>query len=228
MRLSILCVTRAEPRVLPCIQAIEMLADVCDAECVLVADGTAARIRLLDFGHVERESKRLRILQMDSRGYLESVHDAAVGRCLGEYVLRLDDDETPSGEMVDWIQAEGYTTQLHWRFKRKHLWEDQMHFLANERLWPDYQTRLSVKKMATGRTEVHAASPYGKGFLAPGAIHHHKFLLRTREERQAMANKYEALKPGGGLGKFLPFNLPEVAYGDDLDVRAINDITVGA
>jgi len=44
-------------------------------------------------------------------------------------------------------------------------------------------------------------------------IEHHKFLVKSLAERQALAERYEAAHPSAGLGPHhRPFNLPEVHF----------------
>lgn len=149
-----------------------------------------------------------RVLQFDGRGArcLEDVHDAAVEACAPGYILRLDDDELPSQTMGDWLDKRAYEAHDHWAFPRLNLYPDETSFISN--MWPDLQTRLSVKQKAGGRNEVHVGSPFGPGQTAPVAIEHWKFLCRPLEERRALVKHYEAIKPGAGNG-FRAFSVPE-------------------
>jgi hypothetical protein len=144
-----------------------------------------------------------------SKGYLESVLDEALAETSGEYVLRLDDDEKCNHRMIQWLLTYGYVRHPHWKFSRAHLWTRDT-VLVSPQLWPDHQTRLSVRAMAGGRHGIHAGSPYGGGELAPVLIEHHKFLVRNRQEREAQADRYDAIAPGAGrLGNMAMFQVPE-------------------
>lgn len=220
MRLSILCITRAEACVLPFLHDMQRLAALCEAELVIAADGRPAVAALHTTGIWE--SVRLVV---NATGYLESVHDEAVAMCEGEYVLRLDDDERPSAAMITWLRDQRYCHTPHWRFPRVHLWSDPQHYLANAPLWPDYQTRLSVHALAGGRSTIHCASPHGRGTLAPVALEHYKFLIRSYDDRVAIADRYERIARGAGRGKFLPFQLPEDAF-PVLDIRNVEQYEV--
>lgn len=214
--LSVLCVTQAEPHSLPFLQAFSELAKVCKGEFVLAADGRAAVETLLDAPFPAN------VFLVESAGYLESVLDRAVAFCRGDYVLRLDDDELPHASMVGWLADEAYRIESNWKFARAHLWDDSETALMNAPLWPDHQTRLSLKPLAGGRRHIHAGSPFGGGALAPVLIEHHKFLVKPRAMRQAIADTYDRAMPGAGTGGFLPFNLPEAVYGpDDLELRPL-------
>lgn len=139
---------------------------------------------------------------------LEAFLDKALKFCPRGYILRLDDDELPGPGMADWLAAGGYRIASHWAFPRFNLWPDAEHYATTEPLYPDLQTRLSLRKFSGGRTVVHQGSPYGTGEVAPCWIEHHKFLVRTEADRRALVQKYEALHPGGGE-QYRVFSVPE-------------------
>jgi hypothetical protein len=202
--LSLLTVTRGEPFARPFLTHFQKVAEACDAELVIVADGPDAAETVTQWG--------LPIsLVVESRGYIESVLDAALIACTRDYVLRMDDDETCSPAMIAWLADGGYLTSSHWKFPRPHLWQDTEHFLDHPQLWPDHQTRLSVRSKSGGRRQVHAGSPFGSGRAAPVSIYHHKFLVKTQAERQAIADRYDRVQRGFGTGGMLAFSLPELA-----------------
>lgn len=205
MSLSILCVSLGERYSYPFIRSMQRLASFLRSEFILIADG-------------ERSNTALRGLYpvtavLDGQGpSLEPILDDALGYCNGDYVLRLDDDEACSKAMVTWLKERRYEEHDHWCFPRTHLWPDRFTVIMNPTLYPDLQTRLSVRAKAGGRKLLHAGSPYGPGEVAPVAIEHYKFIVRTREERQALAARYDEYRDGLGTGPMLPFNLPELAY----------------
>ncbi len=203
--LSVLCVTKADPMCLGFVKHLSLMAQELEAECVIVADGD-------DAYHQLRAIRVSPALTLQSGGYLESIYDQAVAACSGEYIFRLDDDEVASPELVAWLHTGDYLTRPQWMFPRRHLWGDEQTYILNPPLTPDYQTRLGTRTYATRGTGVHATSPFGQGKPGVGEIYHYKFLIRTRSEREAFATRYEAIEPGAGRGKFLPFQLPEVAY----------------
>lgn len=150
--------------------------------------------------------------QIKSKGYLESVHDDCLKHVSSDYVLRLDDDERCSPAMIRWLAAKDYLKSDHWKFPRIHFWRNVRSVLLTPHLYPDFQTRLSVRAKASGRRTVHAGSPFGGGTEAPVAIEHYKFIVKTYEERRQIALGYDAFHPGFGTGSMLPFSLPEDAY----------------
>lgn len=201
MSLSVLCVTRAERRAIPFVKSLGALALVCDAEFVIAADGRDALATIID----EVEG---RVVLVRSKGYIESVLDDAIRACDGDYILRLDDDEFPSPDLVQWLRDRQYLEHDHWQFPRMHMWPNRNMFIDDPQLWPDCQTRLSMQAKSGGRHAYRAKSPFGDGWLAPAAIEHHKFLVRSYEERRAKAEaQYQ--------GEYLMLLVPE-------DVRPLN------
>jgi hypothetical protein len=209
--LSVLCVTRLEAHALPFLHNLTHLAEACGAECVIAVDGDESVLP-----DIIKDTTK--VARVKSAGYVESVLEDAIRFTTGDYILRLDDDERASVAMANWLRHQMYTSADHWSFPRVHLWGDQRHALSTPLLWPDPQTRLSIRAMAGGRSVIHAASPFGLGQMAPCAIEHHKFLVKTLDERREIAARYEARQPGTGSGLFLAFSCPEDYYGVEMPV----------
>jgi hypothetical protein len=144
-----------------------------------------------------------------SKGYIESVLDEALEYTAGRYVLRLDDDERCSPAMVQWLREEQFLASDHWKFPRAHILSDGRVSL-HPQLWPDHQTRLSVRAKSGGRRWIHAGSPFGGGDEAPVVIEHHKFAVKSLQERMAIADRYDSIQPGSGNGGMQAFNVPEL------------------
>jgi hypothetical protein len=208
-KLSILCVTKAEHHAPSFLSALEILVGELHAQLIVAADGVRAEEWLV---HIWGKSI---VKRVDSGGYIESVLDQALDFCEGEQVLRLDDDERCSPAMIRWLQHGSYENANHWKFPRIHLWGDTHHALVTRELWPDHQTRLSSKRFASGRSDIHSGSPHGGGLEAPCAIEHHKFLVRSLEERRAIVERYDRIQPGAG-SCFRAFNCPEDVYAPDI------------
>jgi hypothetical protein len=198
--LTILCVTKAEDYALPFLAHFVSVAHEVGAESLTCVDGSAG----FNYGRVHR---------VKSRGFIESVLEECVVECKTKYILRLDDDEKCSPALVRWLKEGKYRQQAHWKFPRVHLWGDDRHFIAVAPLWPDHQTRLSLREQSGGRNTVHAGSPFGGGTLCDHPIEHHKFLVKTYDERKAIAERYDQIQQGAGTGGMVLFNLPEVAFG---------------
>lgn len=213
--LSILTVSQGKPFAFPFLDFFRESAAALKAELVVVADGAQAAGAMREHGIPVART-------VSSKGYIESVLDAAVETCSREYILRLDDDETFSWPMFRWLESAEFVTHDHWKFPRAHLWGNPETFIMHPQLWPDHQTRLSVRAKSGGRTTVHAGSPHGGGEVAPVVIKHHKFLIKTREEREAIAAGYDRVHPGYGTGGMLAFSLPEDAI-TAMDLRPLTE-----
>lgn len=204
--LTILCVTKCEPYAEPFIRHMADVADQLDASFVLAVDGWPPYWLCEKSGNTPVIDL---LIEVQSHGYIESVLDQAIDACPDGYILRLDDDEKASPELISFLDRMEYQEAPHWAFPRRHLWLDEEHFILNHPLWPDLQTRLSVKSMAGGRTTIHVGSPHGTGRVADDTpIDHHKFLVRSRDERERLLERYEAMQPGAGHN-FAPFSVPE-------------------
>jgi hypothetical protein len=203
--LSILCITQAEAYADRFIEEMIQLAEELPrCEFILLADRVPAGSWL--------EGLPVTPVPVASRGYLESVLNLGVAACSGDYVLRLDDDEMCSMAMRKWLIRGAYVSADHWKFPRLHLWKDEGHCLRTPQLWPDHQTRLSAKVKAGGRPGIHDGSPHGGGEDAGVVIEHHKFLVKSYEDRRAIALRYESIHRGTGLDGMTAFNLPEDVY----------------
>jgi hypothetical protein len=214
MTLSLLCVTKGEPHAEKFLRYMAGNADALGAEFVIAHDGdfltgTDDEIALR-FSAIPKFGMKAKQYLVKSDGSIEGVLDEAVALCSGDYVLRIDDDEEVSTEMMVWLQSGEYTQSDVWSFPRKHLWGGG--YLSNPPLYPDIQTRLTTKEKAGGRKRVHDGSPFGAGRVANVHILHHKFLVKSYAKRKEIAAHYDSLREGAGTGHWLPFNLPEDAF----------------
>lgn len=199
--LSIVIVTKGEDCIKPYLEQTRGLAELLKAELVIGADACKNGL----------DNYTDKIVPVISDGYLESVLDEVIKSASGKWVLRLDDDETASPALVEWLKAERYTASDVWAFPRANLWRGMA--ITKPPLWPDIQTRLSIKRKAGGRKQIHQGSPWGTGVVAPVAIFHHKFTVRSFQDRLRIAATYESVKPGCGFGDtYQPYNLPERSF----------------
>lgn len=213
--LSILCVTRAEPEVTHLLMQLKDDAKEINAECVIVADGHSALERLCQDGIAYGSSP-----VVHSQGYIESVLDEALSYTTRDYVLRIDDDERMSREMVEWLRGKHYQSAASWKFPRAHLAIDEEHYITNPPLWRDHQTRLSIRSLAGGRRTIHCGSPYGGGTLAPVPLLHHKFIVKSLAQRAEIITRYERCQPGSG-SNFAVFSTPELVI-DGIDIAPLD------
>ncbi len=188
--LTILTISQNQPYAQPFLRAHSKLARDLDATRVLLIDGK-------DVPSCE--------------GLMESQLDHAISLTRTQYILEISDDEQPSPAMIEWLAARAYQEHDLWCFPLACLYPDRHHYISSEPLWPDYQTRLSTREKAGGRHRVHAGSPHGRGQIAPCALEHHKYIARTRQQREATLARYEELGAGD---YFRIFSLPE-----DFDVE---------
>ena len=220
--LTILCVSKGEPYTKEFFRHFMLVADEIGAEVVLALDHPS------ESGSVSEmwTAKNVRWIRVKSSGFIESVLDEAISKCRTKFVLRLDDDEKCSPALVRWLKEGKYLAASHWKFPRVHLWKDQHTFINAVPLWPDHQTRLSLKELSGGRTTVHAGSPFGGGTLCPHPIEHHKFLVKDHAERLAIATRYEAVQAGAGSQGMLAFNDPEAYYSMSLPLSPYGETDV--
>lgn len=204
--LSILCVTRCEIEVIDILFKLRKTASDLGAEFVLVVDGDYLES---DFISGTLDIKVSGVVR--SQGYIESVLDEAVSYTSGDYILRIDDDESIPLNLFGWLAAQQYQSFDNWKFSRAHLWPDHNHYITSSPLWPDHQTRLSIKPKSGNRPIIHSGSPYGGGELSPYPILHHKFLVKSLPQRRSIVERYNLIQPKAG-DNFLAFSCPEDYY----------------
>jgi hypothetical protein len=201
--ITILCVTNGNGNHIPIfLEQMRRNADVLDAYLLIGTDGEHGYRAAID-------ANADMIAPVRSNGYLESILDIVMDQVKTQYVLRLDDDEKLSPDLLAWLKQGKYKKFEIITFPRANMWGDEQHFLSEYPWWMDEQTRLGKTELMTGRSEIHQGNPYGAGIIVPYVLEHHKFLVRSYEERRRIAEQYEQVKSGAGLGEYLPYNLPE-------------------
>jgi hypothetical protein len=149
---------------------------------------------------------------------VETILEEAVSHCSGEYVLRLDDDETLSLAMFGYLASGDWVNHQAIAFPRAHLWQNESLMLTGSQWWPDVQMRLSLKKHAI-RKVVHEGPPMIDSVVGASLLHH-IWLVRTREERLDACRRYHA-----AAGQQMPEN-PTVwptDLGQELGVAKVQD-----
>lgn len=197
MNLSILCVSRCQDYTKRFFTHFRALADILGAEFVLAHDRCATPDCAAD-----------KYLPVETRGAIEDVLTAAHMACSRDYVLRLDDDETLSPAAIMAVAQADLSGRV-FAFPRANLVGDERTAVKSGHLFPDFQVRLMPKEAET-RTRIHEGLPADA--CLPGMILHHKFLLKTVDERRAIAATYESRQPGCGTGHYLQFSVPEDAF----------------
>lgn len=193
--LAILCATRGERVVRPFLQAMVELATACDAVLRFVADGEDAVIGLRVGGF----SRFIQpVASGDSRhGVMQWVADSIAA----DYILFLDDDECCSPTLRTWLVTRQYPAAPLWWLRRAWLWKSLQQRLADRKHWPDLQLRLGRRDQITIPTTLHAGWIARAGrtpLVAPGALEHHKFLIRSLTACAADVAVYEAQRPRFG------------------------------
>lgn len=215
--LSILCVTNNEHH-----DTERFIEDMCRIAPFLSAEF------VLGLDREKAQKSRIRhyatkALDLTADKLQEDVLDQAIAACSGEWILRLDDDEKVSNALLTWLITGAYKQGNLYAFPRIYMYPDADHFIANEGMWPDLQTRLGKKELMEGYTYVHAGNPNGTGVVVPYAIEHHKLLVRDFRERQKIGERYEQCRPGAGTRpEYARYNLPELFYDQLLTKPYIN------
>jgi hypothetical protein len=213
--LSIVCVTRAEDKVISFLKLMCKHAEYLDAEFVLCLD--ISRDNLDRYPIIQNLAPVITVLE--SKGYVESILETAFSATKGNWILRLDDDEEISYGMLKWLKARKYLEHDVWMIPTAALWPNENMFITSPPLWPDQHMRLFTWDKATWPDHIHAGAPE-MGPMAPVAIKHHKYLISSYKDRLTKARNYDIIKPGAGTGAHLAFTLPE-QYFDEISVAPL-------
>lgn len=189
MDLSIACVTQAADYAKPFLLGMLDMAESLKAEIVFGAHGYQA---VEYFHNLEGRPFGMTTVQGE---FLEQMLDPVLHMCHGHYILRLDDDERCTPEMVEWLRSRAYHEHPSWFFPRYHLWPDDQHVITSGPCFPDFQGRLTIKEQAHRPPTLHAGQPY-PAWRAPVPFEHHAFLAKSYAERQTLTAKYETIKTG--------------------------------
>lgn len=208
MDLTICCVTKAEPYVLPLLNEMADLAYELGAEFVVGADGEDAEHFVWS---VADRLPGLAYKGMTVRGrFIEEMLNPVLGFCSGDYILRLDDDERVPLEMKAWLMSGDYKRQDSWFFPRFHVWPTRDQVITSQPFFPDFQGRLTTKEKSFRPECIHAGQPW-PAHRAPCGFEHHTFLVKSKEERRAIAAGYESVL----IGKPFPPEMVDVVFPED-------------
>lgn len=204
VHLSIICMSRGGEDAIPFLTELAVKASSIGAEFLMGFDNEGDSRRFLHWSMSV-------VVPMQTRGYIESSLNDLAHHAKGDWILRIDDDETITPAMLKWLERRAYLGHPAWSFPTAALWETNDKFITTPPFWPDTHVRLTHRSMATDWPD----EPHGKpkwvnqARRAPVAIAHHKFLVKSYEERRAIADKYESKLEGGGHGRRLVYNCPE-------------------
>jgi hypothetical protein len=120
--------------------------------------------------------------------------------CRSDWMLTLDDDEVPSVALLEALPSLLDDDRIvHYSLSRRWVYPDTGSYLDDEPWQPDYQPRLfrTDPRLIRFSDELHRPIvPRGPGRFVREPIWHLDAILRTREERRAKADRYEAMRPG--------------------------------
>lgn len=141
-----------------------------------------------------------------------------------DWILQLDDDEELSPALEDWLVRGDWQQQPYdgFVFPTAWLFGDEQHYLTNYPVGGDSHTRLLKKEYSAREAVPHSVPQAYRRAIVPYLLYHHKFLVRTIEQRVATARKYELLMENGGFGKRMAYNVPEVVF-KNYDLREVGD-----
>jgi hypothetical protein len=152
------------------------------------------------------------VQRMETTGLMELSLSRMVAACAGEYVLRVDDDETLGGQWdvpVDY--GAGFT---HFQIPRRWLTPGEDGFISRGDWFPDLQLRLfrndpALIQWPTDLHE-HLTVEGPGGILWDRWINHHVLWQHTRVERERKAEDYQRRRPDKHLSHFYLWEEQEV------------------
>jgi hypothetical protein len=179
VKISVLCVTRGEPHSERFLRHFALVAKFLGAEFVVGADRAP---------HVQALGGKVVPVDCSSCPAVETVLEEAVAVCSGDWILRLDDDESVSLAMLYWMMTFDFSRGEAVAFPRAHLWGDEATAMTNPGYWPDWQMRLSLRKWAVRKVLHEPAARID--IVAPACLLHHVYLVRDRAARKECAERY--------------------------------------
>jgi hypothetical protein len=218
--ITILTVTKGEDYSVRFIKMLIKSARYLRAEFLLAVDNPQPKEffkRLSILSLDPRYKDNIRAISCNTGGAIEHVLSDISSQAAGEWILRIDDDESISHAMAVFLARRKWLTDNKspcYSFPTAWLWGDENHYLLNERMYPDIHTRLVKKELMKdwGR-QPHAAAPHGIGLAVDALLLHHKFLVKPYELRKEIAKRYDSLGEGFGTGNiYKRYNVPEEVF----------------
>jgi hypothetical protein len=217
--LSLLCVSKCEPHTPRFFRHYRAVADLLGIPWVLACDRCEP----------PAAPAADTVILVEAKTTIEDVLAGVHAQCETDWVLRLDDDETLTSATLPWLVRflRSDTTGMNAvAFPRANLWGDEATMLVEDHMWPDTQCRL-IRRDAETRDRLHQGLPADR--VSPGVILHHKFLVKSRQQREEIARLYETNGTGLGLGEhYVRYSLPEVAFGDSPKTAPAPDLAGNA
>jgi polysaccharide pyruvyl transferase WcaK-like protein len=147
------------------------------------------------------------VQRLKTAGLMELSLSHMVAACSGEYVLRVDDDETLGGQ---WDVPVDYATNgagfTHFQIPRRWLTPGEDGFISSGDWFPDLQLRLFRNDPALIRwpsnLHEHMTVEGPGGILWDRWINHHVLWQHSRAEREQKAQAYQRRRPDKHLSHF--------------------------
>jgi hypothetical protein len=147
-----------------------------------------------------------RVSRLATGGYIESSLARMAAACSGEFVLRIDDDETLGGDWSAPLDAGDGFACTHFLVPRRWLVPGEDCFISSAPWWPDLQVRLlrNDPSIVHWPTEIHERTIVkGAGaVLWDRWIDHHVLIQQSRAERVRKCADYQRVRPDKHLSHF--------------------------
>ena len=129
-------------------------------------------------------------------------------QCRGDWILRLDHDELPSGGLVaalPRLMADRDYTH-YWLPRRWVIGSDGSRWIAEPPWWPDWQLRFfrNIRSLVSFPGHLHSDySVLGAGGrFCEGSIYHFDLVYHSEERRRAKIAQYERISPGNSMAHY--------------------------
>lgn len=148
-----------------------------------------------------------KVLRLQTQGCIELSLSALAAACSGDFVLRLDDDETMGGRwdlpIADGRDSEAFT---HFLIPRRWLTPGQDYFISSGDWFPDLQLRLfrNDPALISWPSQLHEHMVVGGAgaVLWDRWIDHHVLWQQTRIAREQKSVTYRSTRPDKHLSHF--------------------------
>jgi glycosyltransferase involved in cell wall biosynthesis/SAM-dependent methyltransferase len=192
MKLSVVTFTRADQdRLMKFLASLQEIAD----ELVVLIDSEAKDSLAI----AQRFTNQVYVLP--HKGYIEAHLQEVVSHCSGDWIFRIDDDETLSPQwtrtLIKELMSDRYTT--HYWIPRLWLVSSGAQFIKTAPWYPDYQMRLfrNIPSLIKLPNKIHEATQVAGGFryLTDAYLYHWDLVWNNREIRERKVARYKELNP---------------------------------
>jgi len=185
--LSICCATAIPSRAVAVLAPLRQIAD----EIVVAVDGSGGEQDLTPLGAVAD-----RVFQIELDTFLESALTWLHAECSADWILRVDDDEVLSANLLEQLPelTRARDVVQYW-LARRWLYPDPDHWLDEWPWFPDFQGRLvrnDAQLWFTGLCHSSVALALPARYLDSG-LYHLVHLLTSRQEREHKVERYRRL-----------------------------------